>query len=58
MGKKVKFLDIYKQDKKIHYYFIKLLKKHFKSSDIILGKSVEIFGKNTKRKDKNLFRSS
>ena len=46
MGKQVKFLDIYKQDKKIHYHFIKLLKKHFKSSDFILGKSVEIFEKN------------
>ena len=45
MGKQVKFLDIYKQDKKIHYYFIKLLKKHFKASDFILGKSVEIFEK-------------
>ena len=37
---------IYKQDKKIHYHFIKLLKKHLKSSDFILGKSVEIFEKN------------
>ena len=46
MGKEIKFFDIYNQDKKIHYNFIKLIKNHFKKSDDILGKSVRVFEKN------------
>ena len=46
MGKQIKFFDIYNQDKKIHYNFIKLIKNHFKKSDYILGKSVRVFEKN------------
>ena len=46
MGKEIKFFDIYNQDKKIHYNFIKLIKNHFKKSDYILGKSVRVFEKN------------
>ncbi len=46
MAKQIKFLNIYKQDKNIHSQFIKLFKKHLKSSDFILGKSVEVFENN------------
>ena len=46
MGKQIKFFDIYNQDKSIHSSFIKILKDHFKKSDFILGKSVNLFEKN------------
>ncbi len=46
MGKQIKFFDIYKQDKNIHQTFIKILKNHFKKSDFILGKNVNLFEKN------------
>jgi len=38
----IKFLDIFKQDQKIHSLIIKDIKKLFKSGDFILGKSVGI----------------
>ncbi len=46
MAKQIKFLDIYEQDKNIHSQFIKVLKKHFKSTDYILGNNVEVFENN------------
>ena len=46
MGKQIKFFDIYNQDKNVHSSFIKILKNHFKNSDFILGKSVNLFENN------------
>ena len=46
MGKQIKFFDIYKQDRNIHQSFIKILKNHFKKSDFILGKNVNLFENN------------
>ena len=43
MGKVIKFLDIYKQDKKIHNLFIRSLKDSFKKTDFILGSAVNEF---------------
>ena len=42
----IKFYDIHNQDKNIHKIFLKKLKTHFKKTDFILGKSVDIFEKN------------
>ena len=39
----IKFYDINKQDKHLHNTFIGILRKHFKKSDFILGKSVKKF---------------
>ena len=44
----IKFLDIFKQDQKIHSLIIKDIKRLFKSGDFILGKSVLEFEKNFK----------
>ena len=44
----IKFLDIFKQDQKIHSLIIKDIKKLFKSGDFILGKSVLEFEKHFK----------
>ncbi len=46
MGKKIKFFNIYNQDKGIHKEYIGLLKNHFKNNDYILGNSVKVFEKN------------
>ena len=43
MGKVIKFLDIYQQDKKIHKLFIHSLKDTFKKNDFILGSAVYEF---------------
>ena len=43
MGKEIKFLDIYKQDKKIHNLYIRALKDSFKKTDFILGSAVNEF---------------
>tara|TARA_B100000767_G_scaffold168945_1_gene158172 strand:+ start:750 stop:1844 length:1095 start_codon:yes stop_codon:yes gene_type:complete len=43
MGKVIKFLDIYKQDKKTHNLFIRSLKDSFKKTDFILGSAVNEF---------------
>ena len=42
----IKFLDIYKQDKKIHKLLLNDIAKLFKQGDFILGKSVSRFEKN------------
>ena len=42
----IKFLDIYKQDKKFHKKILKDLNKTFKKGDFILGSDVEKFEKN------------
>ena len=42
----IKFYDINKQDKHLHNSFIRVLKKHFKKSDFILGHSVKKFETN------------
>ena len=42
----IRFLDIYKQDKKFHKKILKDLKKTFKKGDFILGNDVEKFEKN------------
>ena len=44
----IKFLDIFKQDQKLHNSIIKDIKKLFKSGDFILGKEVLKFEKNFK----------
>ena len=51
----IKFYDIYNQDKYIHKSFIAELKKHFKNSDFILGKSVENFENNFSKFTKSNF---
>jgi len=51
----IKFYDIYNQDKFIHNSFIIELKKHFKNSDYILGKSVKIFEQNFSKFTKSKF---
>ena len=43
MGKVIKFLDIYKQDQKIHNLFILSLKDSFRKTDFILGSAVNEF---------------
>ena len=55
MGKQIKFLDLYNQDKKIHNKYINLLKNHFKKSDFILGDSVELFENNFSKFTKSKF---
>jgi len=42
----IKFLDIYKQDKKLHKPIIKKINNLFKRGDFILGKEVRTFEKN------------
>ena len=42
----IKFLDIYKQDKKFHKKILKDLNKTFKKGDFILGSDVKKFEKN------------
>jgi len=42
----IKFLDLYKQDKKLHKSIIRDIKKLFKNTDFILGKEVTIFENN------------
>ena len=42
----IKFLDIYKQDKKLHLSILNNFKKIFKKGDFILGKDVTSFEKN------------
>ncbi len=51
----IKFYDIYNQDKNIHKSYITELKKHFKNSDFILGKSVQTFEKNFSKFTKSNF---
>ena len=51
----IKFYDIYNQDKYLHKTFISELKKHFKNSDYILGKSVETFENNFSKFTKSNF---
>ena len=55
MGKKIKFFDIYNQDKAVHNEYIKLLKNHFKKNDFILGNSVKVFEKNFSKFTKSKF---
>ena len=55
MGKKIKFFDIYNQDKSIHKEYIELLKNHFKKNDFILGNSVKVFEKNFAKFTKSKF---
>ena len=42
----IKFLDLIKQDKKLHKPILKKINKLFKKGDFIMGKEVEIFEKN------------
>ena len=42
----IKFLDLVKQDKKLHKPILKKINKLFKKGDFIMGKEVEIFEKN------------
>ena len=42
----IKFLDIYKQDKKLHFSILKNFKKIFRKGDFILGNDVSNFEKN------------
>ena len=51
----IKFYDIYNQDRNIHKTFITELKKHFKDSDFILGKSVQTFENNFSKFTKSNF---
>ena len=51
----IKFYDIYRQDKQFHNKFLSELKKHFKKSDFILGKSVENFENNFSKFSKSKF---
>ena len=41
----IKFLDIYKQDKKVHKSILNEINKLFKNGDFILGGAVTEFGK-------------
>ena len=42
----IKFLDLYKQDKKLHKSILKEINNLFKKGDYILGSKVEVFEKN------------
>ena len=42
----IRFLDIYKQDKKLHKNILRKIHNLFNRGDFILGKEVKIFEKN------------